>query len=260
MTLVHLEDVYLSFPVFHGASRSLKKTLFSRAKNAVVAPSKVGGNMTVADSSSGLVLVEALSGVTFDIHKGERVGLVGHNGAGKSTLLRVLGGIYETGRGVAQIEGDCHALIDPQSGMNPELTGRENLYLFAYRLGLPKEKIPVLEKEVEEFAELGPFFDLPLRLYSSGMGIRLGFALATIPRPQILLMDEWFMAGDQRFQDKARQRLEGMVGSADILVITSHTLSILREWCTRILWMEAGKIRMDGKVDDVLDAYEASLG
>lgn len=259
MTHIRLENLSLSFPVLHGASRSLKKTLLARAKATVTKPASVGGRMRLGAAASDAVLVQALSGLTFQIEGGERVGLIGHNGAGKSTLLRVLAGIYETTDGVLEIEGDSHALIDPQSGMNPELTGRENLHLFACRMGVAKEHIARLEADVEAFAELGPFFDLPVRLYSSGMGIRLGFALATVPRPSILLMDEWFMAGDQRFQDKAKNRLEGMVDAAEILVVTSHSLPVLRKWCTRILWMEGGQVRMDGPTQMVLDAYEASL-
>ncbi|MFT8953091.1 MAG: ATP-binding cassette domain-containing protein [Gluconobacter sp.] len=259
MTHIRLENLSLSFPVLHGASRSLKKTLLARAKATVTKPSAVGGRMRLGAVASDAVLVQALSGLTFQLHGGERVGLIGHNGAGKTTLLRVLAGIYETTDGFLDIEGDSHALIDPQSGMNLELSGRENLNLFACRIGLPKSQIPALEADVEAFAELGPFFDLPVRLYSSGMSIRLGFALATVPRPRILLMDEWFMAGDQRFQEKARERMAGMIDAAEILVVTSHSLPVLKQWCTRILWMEEGQIRMDGPTDAVLEAYEASL-
>nr|WP_294915670.1 ABC transporter ATP-binding protein [uncultured Neokomagataea sp.] len=262
MTHIHLRDVSLTFPVLHGASKSFKKTLFSRAKNSVKKirqSAAVGGAMTMDKSGSGCLLVQALTGLTLSFQPGERVGLVGHNGAGKTTLLRVLAGIYEATEGYVDVQGERHALIDPQSGMNPELTGRENLRLFALRLGLKKEDISRFEADVEAFAELGLFFDLPLRLYSSGMGVRLGFALATLPRPDILLMDEWFMAGDQNFQSKAEQRLSQMVSSADIVVVASHSLSVLRTWCNRIVWMEAGHVKMDGPTEAILDAYEDFL-
>ncbi|EHH66908.1 ABC transporter ATP-binding protein [Gluconobacter morbifer] len=254
---IQVRDLSLSFPVLHGSARSLKKTLLSRAKATMTRDTGgVGGKMHIGGD---VVVVQALCNLSFDLEGGERVGLVGHNGAGKTTLLRVLAGIYETGDSSLDIKGDTHALIDPKAGMNGELTGRENVQLFACRLGLDREKTEALERDVETFAELDAFFDLPVRLYSSGMSIRLGFALATVPRPRILLMDEWFMAGDQRFQEKARQRLEGMVDAAEILVITSHSLPILREWCTRILWLEGGELRMDGPTDVVLDAYIAAL-
>ncbi|KXV49725.1 ABC transporter ATP-binding protein [Gluconobacter albidus] len=260
MAHIRLEDLSLSFPVLHGGSRSLKKTLLARAKSTVAAKSgAVGGRMRVSGNSAEVVEVQALFNVSLAIAEGERVGLVGHNGAGKSTLLRVLAGIYETGDGTLDIEGDTHALIDPNAGMNGELTGRENIQLFACRMGMGRVATQELEQDVEAFSDLGAFFDLPVRLYSSGMSVRLGFALATVPRSRILLMDEWFMAGDQKFQDKARARLESMVDAAEILVVTSHALSILRQWCTRIIWMEGGEIRMDGPAQEVLDAYEAAL-
>ncbi|OUI81028.1 ABC transporter ATP-binding protein [Gluconobacter sp. DsW_056] len=260
MAHIRLEDLSLSFPVLHGGSRSLKKTLLARAKSTVAAKSgAVGGRMRVSGNSAEVVEVQALFNVSLTIAEGERVGLVGHNGAGKSTLLRVLAGIYETGDGTLDIEGDTHALIDPNAGMNGELTGRENIQLFACRMGMGRVATQELEQDVEAFSDLGAFFDLPVRLYSSGMSVRLGFALATVPRSRILLMDEWFMAGDQKFQDKARARLESMVDAAEILVVTSHALSILRQWCTRIIWMEGGEIRMDGPAQEVLDAYEAAL-
>ncbi|GBR53539.1 O-antigen exporter ATP-binding protein [Neokomagataea thailandica NBRC 106555] len=215
--------------------------------------------MSLDEAGSGCLLVQALSGFNISINSGDRVGLIGHNGAGKTTLLRVLAGIYEASAGRVDVEGKRHALIDPQAGMNPELTGRENFRLFALRLGLKKSEVQAMEKDVEEFSDLGLFFDLPLRLYSSGMGVRLGFALATLPRPNILLMDEWFMAGDQRFQNKAEQRLSSMVSSAEIVVVASHSLSVLRTWCNRIVWMEGGCIKMDGPAEDILEAYEEFL-
>jgi len=254
MAHISLQNLSLSYPVLHGSARSLKKTLFARARASLGSTkSKVGG--ALQNGVSGLEVL-ALKDITFDVEGGERLGLVGHNGAGKTTLLRVLGGIYETSSGSLSVEGETHAMINPGSGMNQELTGRENVHLFARRLQLDVKETEALEADVEAFAELGTFFDLPLRLYSAGMSVRLGFALATVPRPQILLMDEWFMAGDSNFQAKARVRLESMVETAEILVFTSHSLDILREWCTRVLWLEAGKIVMDGKPDAVLDAYE----
>lgn len=251
--MIRLVDFGLSFPVLHGSARSLKKTVFKTVRDA--RRGAVGGAMRGGD----VVIVQALEGLTFDLKPGERVGLVGHNGAGKSTLLRALAGIYESGEGHMAIRGHLHALLDPQAGMSSELTGRENIRLFARYLGLDKRATARLEADVEQFAELGMFLDLPVSLYSSGMAVRLGFGLATAPRPEILLMDEWFMAGDQHFQEKARKRLEEMVAAADIMVLTSHALPIMREWCTRILWLDGGRIRMDGPTESVLAAYQDAV-
>jgi lipopolysaccharide transport system ATP-binding protein len=139
--------------------------------------------------------------------------------------------------------------------MNMELTGRENILLRGLYNGLPKSALPRLEADVAEFAELSDFLDLPVRIYSAGMVVRLGFALATAIKPQILLMDEWFLAGDATFLEKARSRLEEMVRGADILVLSSHQTEIIRDWCTRVLWLDQGQVRADGPADLVLANY-----
>ncbi|NHN87296.1 ABC transporter ATP-binding protein [Acetobacter conturbans] len=258
---IRLNHLTLSFPIFHGGARSLKKSLFGKVKRPLATRKAglTGGDVRMSEDTPGVVEVRALHDVSLTIRAGERVGLVGHNGAGKSTLLRVLGGIYLAKPGMVMVRGSVETLIDTNSGMNPALTGRENIYLQAQHKALRSAQLKALEHDVETFAELGDFMDLPVKLYSSGMAIRLGFGLATAIAPQILLMDEWFMAGDARFQDKALTRLAGVVNGADILVITSHSLSILEEWCTRIIWLEAGSVRMDGPTQDVLKAYSETM-
>jgi lipopolysaccharide transport system ATP-binding protein len=139
--------------------------------------------------------------------------------------------------------------------MNMELTGRENILLRGLYNGLPKPMLPRLEEDVAEFAELSDFLDLPVRIYSAGMVVRLGFALATAIKPQILLMDEWFLAGDAVFLEKAKHRLEEMVRGADILVLSSHQAEIIRDWCTRVLWLDQGQVRADGAPEEVLAQY-----
>ena len=166
----------------------------------------------------------------------------------------MLAGIYEPVIGRLRVKGSLNALLDPNLGMNMELTGRENILLRGLYNGLPRSALPRLEEDVAEFAELADFLDLPVRIYSAGMVVRLGFALATAIKPQILLMDEWFLAGDAVFMDKARQRLEEMVRGADILVLSSHQMSIVRNWCTRVLWLDQGQIMADGPTNDVLTA------
>jgi lipopolysaccharide transport system ATP-binding protein len=240
---VDAHDVSVLFPLYHGNSRSLKKMLVAAAS----------GRLT--EDKQHRVVVRALSDISFNLRSGERLGLVGPNGAGKTTLLRVLAGIYEPVTGRVRLHGTLNALLDPSLGMNAELTGRENIMLRGLYSGLSKPMLARLEEDVIEFSELSDFIDLPMRIYSAGMSVRLGFALATAIRPRILLMDEWFLAGDPAFMEKARQRLEDMVRAADILVLSTHSDLIIREWCTRVIWLEKGRILADGPVTEIMDEY-----
>ena len=255
---VEVEDLSLDFPLYHGGARSLKKTMLQAARGRVAGGLRTGttGGPVGADHTRRVV-VEALRHVSFRLRSGERLGIVGHNGAGKSSLLRVLGGIYEPVAGRIHVRGSIDTLLDTNFGMNLDLTGRENIRLRGRYVGLSRTGIRALEEDVESFAALGPFLELPVRAYSSGMVVRLGFALATAISPQVLLMDEWFMAGDSRFRQKAHTRLETVVRGAEILVLTSHAPSVLRTWCTRLLWLQAGRIVADGPVDEILARYAA---
>ena len=243
MSSLIIDDVSVSFPLYHGESRSLKKTVFA------VASGRLG------QDTKHRLIVEALRGVSFSLKAGDRLGLVGSNGAGKTTLLRTMAGIYEPIMGNIIIEGRVTALLDPGQGMNLDLTGNENIRLRGLYSGFDDERIRMLQQDVAEFAELGQFLDLPVRTYSSGMIVRLGFALATAIKPQVLLMDEWILAGDAVFLDKARHRMETMVRGADILVLSSHSADIIMRWCNRVIWMDGGKMRADGTPEDVLRAY-----
>ena len=200
-------------------------------------------------------MVQALRDISFTLTSGDRLGLIGGNGAGKTTLLRTLAGIFEPVVGRLRIQGSLNALLDPQLGMNQGLTGRENIRLRGQYSGLPNSMLRRLEEDVAEFAELGDFLELPVRIYSSGMVVRLAFALATAIRPQILLMDEWFLAGDASFLERARMRLEDMVRGAEILVLSTHLEGAVRDWCTRALWLEHGTIKADGPAIEVLEHY-----
>ncbi len=204
------------------------------------------------------IVVQAVRGVSFQLRRGERLGLIGHNGAGKTTLLRTLAGIYEPVIGQVRVRGSICALLDINLGMNPEMTGRENIVLRGLTNGLSRAEIQHLEADVQEFAELGEFLDLPLRFYSSGMIVRLGFALATAIRPQVLLMDEWILAGDAAFMEKAKTRLESMVRGADVLVLSSHSPQVIQDWCTRVIWMDQGRVRADGPMAEVTALYAAA--
>jgi lipopolysaccharide transport system ATP-binding protein len=244
---IDVQNLSVLFPLYHGSSRSLKKMVVAAASGRL------------AKDQQQRVVVRALSDINLHLESGDRIGLIGANGAGKTTLLRVLAGIYEPVLGSLRVRGSLNALLDPNLGMNMELTGRENILLRGLYNGLPRSALPRLEEDVAEFAELSDFLDLPVRIYSAGMVVRLGFALATAIKPQILLMDEWFLAGDATFMDKARARLEEMVRGADILVLSSHQLSIVRHWCTRVLWLDQGQIVADGPTEDVLTSYLGSV-
>jgi len=255
---LRVEGLCLEFPIYHGGARSLKRTMMSAASGRLgPARASVGGE---AQATSNRVVVQALREVSFSLRAGDRLGIVGHNGAGKSTLLRAMAGIYEPVAGRVHASGSLHALLDPGSGLNLDLTGRENIVLRGRYKGMDAAAIRRLEDDVQEFAALGEFIELPVRTYSSGMVVRLAFGLATAIAPQILLMDEWFMAGDAAFRDKAHARLENVVRGAEILVLTSHMLPVLKSWCNRVLWLESGRIRADGAPEQILPAYLGALG
>jgi lipopolysaccharide transport system ATP-binding protein len=240
---IEVSGLSVLFPLYHAGSRSLKKTVLAAASSRF------------AQDPQNRVVVQALREISFTLGSGERLALIGPNGAGKTTLLRTLAGIYEPVVGQVRVRGSLSALLDPQLGMNMDLTGRENIMLRGLYGGLPRSEVNRLEEDVREFAGLGDFMDLPVRIYSSGMVVRLGFALATAIRPQILLMDEWFLAGDADFMEKARGRLENMVRGAEILVLSSHQPSVVREWCTRVIWLDQGQVRSDGAPVEVLEQY-----
>ena len=240
---IDITGVSVFFPLYHGNSRSLKKTVVAAASGRL------------GQDKQSRVVVEALRDISFSLTHGDRLALVGGNGAGKTTLLRTLAGIYEPVMGRVRVQGSLSALLDTSLGMNIEGTGRENIMLRGLYNGLSRNELARLEEDVAEFAGLGDFLDLPLRTYSSGMLVRLGFAMATAIRPQILLMDEWFLAGDAEFMEKARTRLEDMVRGAEILVLSTHLTSVVQTWCTRVLWLDQGRIRDDGVPDAVLERY-----
>jgi lipopolysaccharide transport system ATP-binding protein len=248
--MVHIEAAGLrvDFPLYHLAARSLKKQLLARAA------------VRVRTDESNRVVVSALRDLDFRIGSGERVALVGRNGAGKTTLLRSLAGIYEPVGGRLTIEGSVGSLIDPAAGLDQDSTGRENIRLRALYRNLDLAAQAKLEEEVAEFAGLGEFLDMPIKGYSAGMAIRLAFAIATAMQPQILLMDEWFMAGDATFMQKAEARLASLVSGADIMVIATHDMSVARRWCTRAIRLDAGRIVADGPVEQVIAEMMATPG
>jgi len=244
MASVDFEHVSVEFPIYNASARSLKKRLFQVA---------TGGQLNA--DQNGRVVVRALEDLTFSLRDGDRVGLLGHNGAGKSTLLRLLSGVYEPSAGRANVRGEIGSLIDISFGIDPEATGRENIHLRGALLGVPKDEIKERMEEIIEYSELGDFVDMPVRTYSAGMHLRLAFSVSTVIRPQILLMDEWLSVGDEGFRHKAEQRMNELVESTNILVLASHSKELVRHVCNRLIWLEHGRVKMDGATDEVGAAY-----
>lgn len=242
---ISVKDMDLYYPSAIYNRRTLKQTVFELLK--FQKPPQLLND------------VHAIRGITFDINKGDKVGIIGHNGAGKSTLLKAISGIYPITSGSIEVEGNIRSLFDLSIGFEIEATGRENIMYRGLLLG---ETPAALERKIDdiiEFAELGPFIDYPIKSYSSGMVIRLAFAISTMIEGEILLLDEIFGAGDARFMKKAKQRILDMVESTSILVFVSHDLGAVKELCNRVIWMEKGKVKMDGETESVINAYYADL-
>lgn len=246
MASLILDRVTVDFPIYNARKRSLKTEILRRA---------VGGRIEATDESH--VSVMALRDVSLTLKDGDRLGLVGHNGAGKSTLLRVMSGVYEPPIGRVMIDGSVSALTDIMMGMDAEATGYENIMLRSVFLGVSVKEAQKSIKDIEEFTGLGDFLNLPMRTYSSGMMVRLAFAVSTAVTPEILLMDEIIGAGDAAFFVKAEERLNRLIGSTRILVIATHAENTLRRLCNKAALMHQGRLRMIGPVSEVLDAYHA---
>lgn len=241
---IELKNVEVVFPVFNASSLSLKNRVLSAV---------TGGK--IDRKHDGIVIVKGLQNINLKINPGERVGLVGHNGAGKTTLLRVLSGIYQPTHGSAKMTGECVSLINIGLGIDPEATGRENILIRGVMMGMQPSEVKVISEEIINFTGLGDFIDLPFRTYSTGMQLRLAFAVSTAVRPQILIMDEWLSTGDEEFKERADRRLSEVVSSAEILILASHSHELLLKNCARLIWLEHGSIKMDGSTDVVAEAY-----
>lgn len=239
-----LRNVSVSFPIYHGGSRSLKKSLLFKGS---------GGQL--ASDANQRITVEALRDVSLSFSRGDRVALVGRNGAGKTTLLRVMAGIYEPVSGEVVTCGRISPMFDISLGIDGDISGYDNIRLRGLILGLSAKEIDEQLVDIAAFTELGDFLDIPVRTYSAGMMSRLTFAVATCFAPEILLMDEWIVAGDASFLAKAQQRIEAFIGKAGILVLASHSDDICRQWCNKAVWMERGQVKMTGDINAVLDEY-----
>lgn len=228
---IKLDNVAVKFPIFDSNSRSFKKTLMGAASGGKIGASK-----------NGITEVQSLKNISFDIHQGDRLALVGHNGSGKTTLLRVLAGAYKPTEGKIDVSGKITSLIDPMMGMDGELTGLENIKLRGLFLGLNKNEIKNIIDDVVSFSELGDFINIPVRTYSSGMVLRLGFSISTSIQPEILLMDEWMSVGDESFKRKAEDRLTQFISKAGMLVLATHDDNLANNICNKKLHLVHGEI------------------
>ena len=244
MPSISLKKASVSFPIYGAGSASLKKTL---------AASVTGGRL---GKETGVRVVQALSDIDLELRSGDRLGLIGHNGAGKSTLLRLLSGIYEPTRGTATIRGRVAPVFDLGVGMDPEISGYENIIIRGLFLGQTRKQMLAKMDEIADFTELGEYLSMPLRTYSTGMRVRVAMGVVTSIDPEILLLDEGIGAVDAEFMKKARVRLQKLVERSGILVFASHSNEFLAQLCNSAMWIDHGQIRMHGDIEDVVRAYE----
>lgn len=253
--IISAKNLTIDFPIYDARSRSLSQSLMIKpVANVMRGTSPVGG--TVATGARGAIVVRAIDNMSFEIKKGSRVGLIGHNGAGKTTLLRSMAGIYEPTAGRLDTKGRIMPLFNMMEGMLPDATGREFVYIRGILLGLEPGQIDALAEEVIDFCELGRYIDMPVRTYSTGMLVRLAFALVTGVTSEILLFDELIGAGDERFMNKARHRLQAFIEQSSILIVATHSHAVLDQWCNRAFLLEQGKLVHDGDVRQVLRDYD----
>ncbi|MFX1695367.1 ABC transporter ATP-binding protein [Paraburkholderia sp. A1RO-1] len=247
MAYIELKGATLDLPIYDVQGRSLKKKVM-----------RMGRRNAIAEDNDGVIVVRALDNVDLRFESGDRIGLIGHNGAGKSTLLRTMAGIYTPTRGEVLSDGKIVPLLDISLGMDDNSTGMQNIRLRGLLLGMSDAEIREKQQSIVEFCELGDYLDLPMRTYSSGMRVRLAFAISTAVDAEILLLDEVMGVGDASFMHKAQDRLADLHNRAEIVVLAMHANAEIRKVCNKALWMERGHVRAFGPVEEVVSAYEAA--
>lgn len=240
---IRLRNISLRFQLYANKSLSLRELVLNPFRTRAL------------ESNSFL----AVDDVSLDVSHGERVALIGPNGAGKSSLLKIIAGIYPASSGVLEIQGRITPMIEMGAGFHQDLTGRENIYLNAAILGVPRADVEPMIPKILEFSEIpAHFLDVGIKYYSSGMVSRLAFSVAMELRPEILILDEIFAAGDAHFVEKATKRLQEFIASAHIMLLVTHDLKLARTLTKRGIWVQGGKVVKDGPIDEVGDAYVAA--
>lgn len=231
MAHVTFDKVTLRYPILNSHGMSLRNQLL-----------RISTGGLIEQEAGHSVTVTALKDVSFSLNTGDAVGLVGHNGAGKSTLLRTIAGIYHPEQGKVTCKGKVATVLEIGAGLEPELTGYENIINLGMMMGLSVSECKTITPEIEAFTGLGDFLHLPVRTYSSGMTIRLMFAVATSVTPEILLIDEMFSTGDAEFQEKSQKRIKNLITSSKIFVFASHDPKLIKKYCNRIIQLEHGTL------------------
>jgi ABC-type polysaccharide/polyol phosphate transport system ATPase subunit len=244
MAKIDLRHVSVEFPIYNVNARSLKKNFIRVA---------TGG--TVSKDANDHIIVQALNDISISINHGDRIGLIGHNGSGKSTLLKLLARIYEPTSGNIRIDGHISPMLDLMSGIEAEFTGNENIIIRGTILGLKRKQIKKQIREIAEFTGLGDYLSMPVRTYSSGMMVRLAFAISTCLSPEIMLIDEIFGAGDADFMERAREKLITMLNQSSIVIMASHATELINEFCNKALLLEGGRIKYFGDIDTAMKIY-----
>ena len=201
----------------------------------------------------------ALKNINFELNKGDRLGILGLNGAGKSTLLKIIAGVYKPTTGKVTRHGHMAPMIELGAGFDPNYTGRENIFLYGSVLGFSREFLESKYEEILEFSELGDFIDVPIKNYSSGMRARLGFSIATVVEPEILILDEVLSVGDAKFRKKCEKKMQGMFDHGVTVLFVSHSLEQVRRLCNKAILLEHGELIAEGDIDEVSSVYEAML-
>ena len=244
MASLILENVTVDFPIY-GAQKTFRSALRSAT----------GGLIRREGANQRHVTVQALENISLTIKHGDRLGLIGHNGAGKSTLLRLCAGVYEPINGRVLIKGKVSPLFNVSPGLDHDDTGYENIITCGLFLGMTREEIARKTPDIEAFTELGEYLSLPTKTYSAGMLTRLGFAIATAIDPEILVLDEGLGAGDARFTEKAKKRVDALIERSSILILASHSDALIQSLCNRAVLLQSGRIVKEGNVDEVIEVY-----
>lgn len=242
---IQLSNVSLDYDLYFDKTNNLKEFVINWFK-------KTSRNIEYKKKDK----FSALKNISLHIQDGDRLGIIGSNGAGKSSLLKVICGILSPTSGLVSVSGNIQPLIEVGAGFNPEFSGRENIYINGYMLGFNKRQIQEKEKEIIDFSELDEFIDVPIKYYSSGMSVRLAFAVATSIEPEILVFDEMLSAGDMHFMNKAKKRMDLLLEMARILICVSHDFGLIEKICNKVVVMSKGEIVFTGKAADSIAYYK----